>query len=143
MFASVLLALSLISHPGTVWWAERTVDPRSGWNATLQIDQRPASSTHVQVELWRQQCDRKGCLDIHLMGSVDTRRSVTAGNRARIVIPVTTVVSRDGGDDLHEISRTTTSMQLTVSMTAGGRIASVRLGRHSWTSTAAGVLVVP
>lgn len=139
MIAAVGLTLSLLASPVTVWWAERTVDPARGWNATMQVQSGPTTS-HVQVEMWRTECTRTGCVDVHLLGSTDVSRSVISGSQVLVRLPVTTVRSRDGGDDLHELSRTTSVLTMRVALVRSS-LMSVTLGRYSWVSTAAGVLV--
>ena len=139
MIAALTLTISLLTSPATVWWAERTVDPARGWNATLQI-QSSAATSHVQVEMWRTECTRSGCVDVHMFGSTDLVRPVVSGSRASVLVPVTTVRSRDGGDDLHELSRSSAVMALRVILIRPS-LMSVSLGRYSWVSTAAGVLV--
>lgn len=141
MLAAVVLSLSLLSSPTTVWWAERTVDPQRGWNASLQI-QQSSSGSHVQVEMWRQECTRSGCVDVHLFGATDVSHSVVNGSRATVSLPVTVVRSRFGGDDLHELSRNTSVLPLRVALIRKS-LMSVSLGRYSWVSTAAGVVRSP
>jgi hypothetical protein len=106
-------------------WAERVASRKGTWHGTASVDQVTRGRTTnavVSVQMWRENCDVAGCLDVHSEGRIVfdcpvLEESGTRGQRRmqlRISMPITTTTSRVVGDSVTVLERVTTTVPVAI-----------------------------